>query len=330
MAQISQWESRRDRAQLFLVTAIGLAVTFVALALILNTAIFTENLATRGSDTAGASAAGQYRTAAVDGVSGLLGHVNTHNNSSHAALYSNLSTGIAYWSNSSSRLYAVDGRSVNISADTTNGTRIIQDNSRNFTNEANNDNWILTDDADNSRGFWINASRDELNTSDQSTVTSETVFTVRFDDATGDIWRVYIYRNAADTTEVNVSVEEPSLGITGSCSFAAEHVIVNITAGTIGDQTCQPLDFITMLPAPYDIRYEDATFSAGSGGDTGTGTYELIVDDTTVPASNFHDDDTGDSPYTTPAIYAVTLDIRYETPELYYNSTARIAPGEPA
>lgn len=330
MAQISPQESRRDRAQLFLVTAIGLAVTFVALALILNTAIFTENLATRGSDTAGASDASQYRTAAVNGVEGVLTHVNTHNNSSHTALHANLSTGITYWSNSTARLYAVDGRSVNISGDTTNGTRIIQDNARNFTNEANNDNWILADDADNSRNFWINASRDELNTSDQSSVTSDTVFSVIFDDANGDNWRVYIYRNADDTNEVNVTVEEPTLGITGSCSFAGDHVIVNITAGTIGNDNCSPLSFISGLPTPYEIRYEDATFSAGSGGDTGEGTYELIVADTTVPASNFHDDDAGESPYTTPAIYAVTLDIRYEAPDLYYNSSARIAPGEPA
>ena len=41
--------TRPNRGQLLLVAAIALGILFVALALILNTAIFTENLATRSS-----------------------------------------------------------------------------------------------------------------------------------------------------------------------------------------------------------------------------------------------------------------------------------------
>ncbi len=325
MAQISRRASRRDRAQLFLVTAIGLAVTFVALALILNTAIFTENLATRGSDTAGASDAGQYRTAAIDGVERILTHANTHNNSSYTALYSNVSTGITYWSNSSARLYAVEGRSVNISGDTTNGTRIIQDEARNFTNKDDADDWDLATDVEHTRGFWVNVTQSSLNDSTESSVGTDNPFHITFDDGT-DQWLVYIYQD--DPGEVNVTVDGP----TGkdSCAAAGTTVTVNITAGTIGGTPCQALDFFPDINPPYTISYHDATFVAGTGGDTATGTYELIVDDTTIPATNFHDDDAGESPYTTPAIYAVTLDIRYETPDLSYNSSARIAPGEPA
>ncbi|MEF8907354.1 MAG: hypothetical protein V5A13_05805, partial [Haloarculaceae archaeon] len=50
----------RDRGQIILVTAFALAVAFVALSVVINGAIFTQNLATRG-DTAGGGDALQQR-----------------------------------------------------------------------------------------------------------------------------------------------------------------------------------------------------------------------------------------------------------------------------
>lgn len=322
-----------SRAQLFLVAAIGLAVTFVALALILNTAIFTENLASRGSDTAGGPDAVRYPTEATDGIEPLIEKVNYNNNTTHADLHANLSAGYVAWSNASGRLAAMNGRSANLSGSTTNGTRIVQDTTgRNFTDANEDDNWLVAADVSGTRGFWLNVTRNELNQTEQSELPpsgSEAVYHVEFIDDNGDEWRIYVYRNANDLNEVNVTVEQPTLGITGSCSSTGEHAVINITAATIDDTACSPLAIIALIPTPYQISYNDTTFSGGVGGDTVAGTYELIVDNPSVAGANYHDDDSGDSPYTTPAIYSVSLDIRHEGPRLFYNSTVRLAPGDP-
>ena len=73
MADLSRpaTDGRRDRAQLMLVTALALAVVLVVLVLLVNTAIYTENLATRGVDV-GADDALEHRAAVVDGVGGVV------------------------------------------------------------------------------------------------------------------------------------------------------------------------------------------------------------------------------------------------------------------
>jgi len=60
-----------DRAQIILITGLTLAVLFVAVVLLLNTVIYTENLATRGVDAGGAEAI-EFREGAVDDLAGLL------------------------------------------------------------------------------------------------------------------------------------------------------------------------------------------------------------------------------------------------------------------
>lgn len=334
MAEISPTAAPRERAQLFLVAAIGLAVTFVALALVLNTAIFTENLASRGSDTTAGPEAVRYSTEATDGIEPLIEKVNYNNNTTHAHLHANLSAGVTGWSNASGRLSAVDAKSSNLSGSTVNGTRIVQDaTGRNFTDANENDDWLLAGDVSGTRGFWLNVSRSDLNSTEQSELPpsgSEAVFHVQFTDDAGDDWRIYVYQNANNANEVNVTVEEPSSGITGSCSAVGEHVVINITDATVGDNACSPLAFLPLIPTPYQLSYNDTTFSGGVGGDTVAGTYELIVDTPSVSGGNFHDDDAGESPYTTPAIYSLTLEMRYEGPRVFYNSSVRLAPGEQA
>ncbi len=59
-----------DRGQLLLVTGILLAVVFVALALLVNTAIYTDNVATRGGDSAGEAL--EYQAGVTDSVGGLI------------------------------------------------------------------------------------------------------------------------------------------------------------------------------------------------------------------------------------------------------------------
>ncbi|ADJ15565.1 DUF7261 family protein [Halalkalicoccus jeotgali] len=64
-----------ERGQLILVTGLTIAVVLVALVVLLNTVIYTENLATRGVDAGGADAL-EYRAAVVGSVSELIAAEN--------------------------------------------------------------------------------------------------------------------------------------------------------------------------------------------------------------------------------------------------------------
>lgn len=64
-----------DRGQLILITGLVIAVVLVGTVMILNTAIYTENLATRdtGDDT---SEAIEFRNVVIDGTREILGNEN--------------------------------------------------------------------------------------------------------------------------------------------------------------------------------------------------------------------------------------------------------------
>ncbi|MCL7418278.1 MAG: hypothetical protein M8354_10625, partial [Halalkalicoccus sp.] len=64
-----------DRGQLILVTGVTIAVILVALVVLLNTVIYTENLATRGIDS-GADDALEYRATVVGSVGELIEYEN--------------------------------------------------------------------------------------------------------------------------------------------------------------------------------------------------------------------------------------------------------------
>lgn len=148
-----------DRGQLILVTALSLAILFVTLALILNTAIYTENLATRSGDIGGATDAVRYHDAARDAVGGIIDYANAYNHTSNSTLQSNLSAGVDDFRNNSARLFVSGDRGVETTLDTTeNGTRIAQsDPSRNFTNTSGTANdWTIATNIDKTRAVTIN------------------------------------------------------------------------------------------------------------------------------------------------------------------------------
>lgn len=63
--------NRRDRGQLILITGLVIAVLLVAMVLILNSAIYTENVATRGVDKGGNDAI-DFRNTVVEGAEEII------------------------------------------------------------------------------------------------------------------------------------------------------------------------------------------------------------------------------------------------------------------
>lgn len=313
-----QVDGTRSRGQLLLVTALSLAILFVTLALILNTAIYTENLATRSGDIGGATDAVRYQDAARDGVGGIIGYANGHNNTSHSTLRSNLSTGVEEFRNNSARLFASGDRAVEVTLnDSVDGTRIAQTNeSRNFTNRSGVTSWILVQEVENTREIRFHVFSNLLDT------LSLTPFRMILDGPL-DTWELAV--SSPTGSDVKIEVDSPS-GV-DTCTVSETDAWINVTEGTLADEPCEPLEsFGDGIGTPYEIRFENS--------EDARGTYTMIVDNSTLAndvetGSNTHlFEDGAGQPFAAHAIYSANVTVVYETSRLYYNTSVRVAPGE--
>jgi hypothetical protein len=322
---IRRGAGRRDpetkgRGQLIIVTALSLAILFVTLALILNTAIYTENLATRSGDIGGATDAVRYHDAARDGVGGVIDYANANNNTSHSTLQSNLSTGVDDFRNNSARLFASGDRAVEVTLDdSVDGTRIAQsEENRNFTNRSGaTTDWVVSSNVDNTRAFKMNVTDDALL---DTSLILDNRFHVEVYDGTNE-WNLYVYEDTAGS-DIIIEVENPSGG-GGTCTAeSVSSVWINVTDGTLGDEACEYLSFAEGVDGTYDLTFRNP--------DVASGTYSLIVDNSTLadsPGPHLHEDGSG-QPFAAHAIYSANVTVVYETSRLYYNTTVRVAPGE--
>jgi len=322
----------RDRGQLVLAAALVIATILVGLALVLNSVIFTENLATRqGPEKTDANT---YRADAIDATTGAIVRANERNNTTDDAVHENVTAAVTEWSEATARERAAAGIDASVTvADTTNGTLLLQANrSRNYTaggSQAGDGNWTLAD-ADGVRQFRLNVSRDSLHQSSvvgdlspsEYDTTADESFHVVIDDG-GDVWRVYAFN---DSDVVRVFVEDPSGSYHGgnddSCQKEAGNVTIKLANASVAGQHC---DALGLYPAsePHTVRYRNATLD---GDDRAAGSYRILVEASSVNQNPYYDRDSGDSPFTTPAIYAATVRITHTADEETYTADSRVVP----
>lgn len=309
-----------DRGQLLLVTALALAVLLVSLALLLNTAIYTENLATRSADPGSADALSHQRDA-VQGVGGAISSVNAHHAETNETLRANLTASVRAWDDATARHAAVDADAAVASvASTTNGTQAVQNRTRNFTAADGTRNWTLTEGVAPDRGlraFRLSVRQDSLSPGPAG------AFHVNVTDA-DQTWRIYVYENG---TEAQVAVYNGTTDATttdANCSAAPTNgtVAVDLTDGTVGGRECAPLSVFSDVDDPYDVAYRNA--------DEVNGTYSVVVNQSTLAADPgaFDTRSSGNVPYSAPAVYAVEVDLAFESQRVTYETTVRVAPGE--
>lgn len=301
----------RDRGQILLIAALALGVTFVALALILNAAIFSENLATRGGTTGGDEAI-EYRDDIRRGIGTVLADENREatDSTTHSDLQNRMQTALGGINEFISRHEVRLGRTVNVSwSGDTDGLRIFQTNeARAFTNDGGIDNWTLASTVDNTRDFELNVSQSGLS---ETCTHHQSCFNLSISDGVTD-WNVSV-RN---TSGVEVDVEG-----SGACDPVDEEwVVIDLTAGTVNGTDCGALSFADAPSSGYDIEF--------NGADQIEGTYSLVIDDTAVASTGDYDSGGGD-PSFTDALYDVTVQYEYETADLSIDTTLRVAPGEP-
>ncbi|MFC6757648.1 MULTISPECIES: DUF7261 family protein [Haloarcula] len=326
--------SRDDRGQILLIAAFALAVIFVAMALIVNSAIFTENLATRG-ETAGSEGALSMRADVTENVGEAVEAANRNDDGSVDSVRAsirNISRQTGYQSARSGRVVDVSYKS------SREGERIYQENNSNFTNAAGDERYQLVgnvsrvEDASGTRAFVIEAS---------SIADSTAPFEIRVQDSTAggneNSWRARIWDAGSDTVHVQTVKNDSGTTVTEDCKVTTDspgtNVTIDVTGGTIDGEECDALG--------TNSTGENFHFGAGTGVTPGTDdTYDISFDNATEITGTYslvvHDGpedlellDESDGPKSNAALYNVTVEYTYLTADLRYETDVRVAPGEP-
>lgn len=229
---------RGERGQMILVAGLLLAVLLVGLALVVNSAIYTENLSTR--EVEGSSEALADDPPTTERLTRSMREANYNSDTaSYTERRSTIRQNVSSWNQQQAVSSARKGRLASSEvAAMQNGTRISQDTTREFmpaeeglvenvTYESTNyrldplgisdrTNWLLAPDVQH-RSFETTVQRDSLKTVDQSALgdladlvdellTGSDVFWVEFEDDE-TTWRTYVVE-VEDTDEVATIVTE--------------------------------------------------------------------------------------------------------------------------
>ncbi|QLC33972.1 VCBS repeat-containing protein [Halarchaeum sp. CBA1220] len=288
---------RRDRGQLLLVAGLGIAVAFVALALVVNSVVFTHNLATRPS-ASGADAM-EYQDVVVEGVGGVLAEANAREYVGHGALNDAFRDDTTEWANLTLQQYAAHGTLTSVTIhDVTNGTGIHQASVREFTDRSGAADWSLFDDADGARRFTMNLTDDR-----SGTLTVTTTF--------------------ADGSTHSVDVDTGStVTVDGGCSAPAP-ATVDFSSASVDGAHCAALEGFT------SGTVEEIAFTNGDGV---AGRYVVVAN---APTGGLYTSGTytdhyytadSSSPYALDAVYAATLNVTYRAPDIEYETQVRLEP----
>ena len=303
--------TRTERAQLLLVTALALAVILVTVALLLNAAIFTENVATRDT-TADGPEATELREELVQGIGELIETENHKGDGEREAVESDIEA----IGPLADRERARGGTIATLSHDpddieTGELLRYAENGDPKEFREAGANNWTLVDSLGSARAFSVEIDPGHLN--ETSAESSGEVFGIRFhDSSTGDV-TLHIYDDGDDHLAVSRSEDEETperlcriehdgttvLDITGD-RLSTDGEMVDCYRGLWPDTDTEKIEFVNIDEERGTVS---VTIDAGSGWPT------EVTD--------------------TAAVYSATVDISYQTTDLTFETTARVAPGEP-
>jgi len=322
-----------ERGQILLLAALFLSATFVVLALIVNSAIFAENLSTR-NDVAGSQEALEYRAEVAENTGDILTYFNTNLDTNYATLRARVAGDVGNISQRSGLQQSTTGAVVSVRyRDDTKGSRIAQDNaSRNLTSVNNDADWTVATDTNQTRKVQFNFSH--VDEGVISPFTTPATFRMRLDNGSA-AWELELQRQKTATVpqnEVDVRVTTPS-GASATCVGTqplgtSESLTIDLVEATVDGEFCRalsrqadgtPMWLGTGLDTEYDIEFDN--------GDAFNGTYSMVVDGT-PETSNLRGNKNGDEPYFTNALYSVRLAYTYYTSAVGYETDIRVAPGE--
>lgn len=338
-----------ERGQLLIITALVLAIVLVGLALVLNSAIYTENLSSRESTDSS-----EVTTALGSGeteVERAIRHVNHNNNSSHAEVNQAFDEVVGDISNDTTDQHAKRGATYRFTVtDRTNGTHLRHTNgSKSFVSggtNASEGDWWLAKGVPSLRDYTMTVEGQYLYTGSDADfgLLVDNAFNVQINgtDSSGNdvTWMIYVYEDSGTGNvtvfggrETDITSASSLSDLTyDSCSADVandtEPVTFSITNDTFDGRNCPPLGFEGALDSSVDIKYEDADDL--SGVSRSGGTYELIIGATDYEDQHFYDpQSTDESPFATHVIYDIRLESHYSRADITHDRGRRIQPGPP-
>lgn len=302
---------RTDRAQLILVGGVVVAFALVALVLLLNTALYAENVATRGLGP-GPDRAAEHASLADRAGERVLRHEERIEYVAWTDAEENATRNLGRVDDAV-RTQQLQRHGALASIDVTDvqrGAALVQNDSGEFRSDGGDANWTLATQTGGIRNYTMTVDAD--NTSSPANVTD--AFTVRIENDT-DAWEARVYASGSKVV-VNVSGE--------TCESDTSVATINWTRGSLAG--CS-FPFATdgsgaALDGPYTLRYVN--------GDEAAGTYHLVVRNSSdaVETGNFGDPGTATNPRRYPAVYGVSLAVDYDGATVDYDVHVRAAPGE--
>ena len=310
-----------DRGQLILIAAFALAVTFIALALVVNSAIFTENLASRGDGSASGDAL-SGRQAVESELGDVMALINTRDAAGWPTLQDAMNASIANATRIVGKQEAAQGRYMGLSNPRhEEGTHIVDRNSSGSTFEGASgaDRWTVARTSA-TRAFVMNVTRSSV-TGGTSTFggTRSDEFEVNVTAGT-DAWLLNLTDRSGQFT-----VGVAGAGDSGTCAVpgSSRSVVIDLTAGTVGGRDCAALSFAEGVSGTYDVEFNNSHRVSGN--------YSLVVDRDGYSSGELQSGPgvgDPDDPYATAALYATTVRYRYDAPTIHYETDVRVAPGE--
>jgi len=304
---------RLERAQLLLVTALALAVILVTVALLLNAAIFTENVATRDTTADGPEAI-ELRGEIVQAIGEAIETENREGSGNPAAVESDIEATEPLVDRERAR----EGTIATLSHDPNEieTGKLLRYNDSNggqrAFSAAGTHNWTLVDNMGLARAFTVEVEPDTLN--ETTAESSGDVFGVRFSNATEGDETLHIYKDEQDD---HLAVARAVDGETPERLCGIEHGGASVDIDITGDRLSTDEAVVdchrTLWPEYKPDSIEFVTI------DEEEGTASVTVDD----------EDAESDIEGTAAVYSATVDISYQTTDLTFETAARIAPGEP-
>jgi hypothetical protein len=305
---MAEADAADSRGQLLIIAGLLLAVLFAGLAIVLNGAIYAENLSTRESTSSAAPLAADPVT--QQHMSEVMARANY---GSETADYGQrraiIRQNVSKWGHRQANSSAEQGQYMTTEVTgMQNGTRVAQSDTGEFM-PAGEDlterlldttldpfgitdrtSWLVVSDA-NTRSFDMTVEKSSLKTVDgdllddlanllSTILTGNDAFWVQFDDGSS-VWRVYLVE-ADDNITAVVTEDDGTEDVVGTCQINGEQATIRFGENELvsGEKTesCPELSFMEKLDA-HDMYFV--------GGDNAKGTYRFILDER---ESDFHNE----------------------------------------
>ncbi len=307
MSSLSNHE-QLSRGQIVVVGALLIGTILVGIALVVNGAIYSENLASQ--QTTSTKEVVDTRTEIWTTVNASLGDANQDEtvNDSHEALASDLPPRITRDTRHVTDGAAERGTIASVSvSNITNRTIVTHDDDEAaFTDATGEANWTVA-----SSVIRLENTRMDVNTSSLQPAGAADAFTLAIDN--GSTWSMTV---TDPPTGGGVQVETSGYdGTTSTCTASGDRVWINITAGTLDGTDCPGLA-ASHPDDPATVTYQY--------GDTVKGTYHVSAV-MTAPADTDRFDTTG-APSATYAVESATITYRYQSTRIQYTATIPARP----